>query len=156
MKYRTNWEADPRAFFDAALKDFGLDSPSAKASTAGDRAVNTLAENIHDRGMDGQGPDGEWDRNAPSTIKKKGFDRPNIVTGEMLDVEQIMGDVSISKRQAVATYGKDEDVRKRATFAHEGQSSLKIKRPFLGITESDADEVLEGLADDIVNFLMRG
>lgn len=150
MKYSSNFD-DPGAFFDEALKDFGLDSPSREGSTVGGRAVKTIATGIYERGERREGPDGRWRDNAASTIKRKGRNDPNHDTNEMLKLEQIMGDVAVTRREADMVYGKDDENKAKAHWAHEGHD-----RPFMAITESDADAVMDGLCDDIINNFARG
>lgn len=153
MRYESDID-DPAASFRPALAQFGLDSPSPKASSVGAHCVKIAANNIHDRGIAFEGPDGRWPDNAESTIRKKGFNAPNFETGAMLSHEQLEGTLVVSRTEADATYGIDEECKKKAHFAHTGQSILRILRPFYGFTASDADEIAEGVMDDLVNFLM--
>lgn len=153
MRYTIDGPDDPLA---VALNAFGLDSPSPKASTVGEHAVKIVAANIHDRGIAFEGPTGRWQDNAPSTIKKKGFNAPNFETGAMLSEEQIRGEVTVSHADASLTYGKDDECKAKAGFAHDGQSHLRIKRPFFAFTESDADEIAAKVMEDLVAYLMRG
>lgn len=147
---------DPRSSFTDAIRAFGLDSPSRAGKTVGDRAAKEIAFRIHERGVRFEGPDGRWPDNAESTARRKGFNAPNFETGAMLSEEQVAGEVSVSHDEASMTYGKDDECRLKATFAHEGQSRAKILRPFYGLTDADADAVFEGVVDDLLNSLMHG
>jgi hypothetical protein len=147
---------DPRSSFTDALKSFGLDSPSRGGKTVGDRALKTIAERIHERGERFEGPDGRWADNAESTIKKKGRNAPNHDHNDMMSLGQIEGEQAVSHNEATMAYGKDDECRAKAGFAHSGQSKSRILRPFYAITEADADAVFEGVVDDLLNNLMHG
>lgn len=138
------------------VKDFGLDSPSRRAPTVGNRAANTIADRISERGLRGEGPDGQWPGNAERTIKKKGFDRANYETGQMLQPDQIAGEVTVSHAVADIVQGKDEDVKARGYYAETGQGSTGIIRPFFWITGEDADEVLDGFISDFMDHIQKG
>jgi len=140
----------------SAFASFGLDAPSRKAATVGNRCAETIAQGIHDRGMNRQGPNGEWAPNAPSTIKKKGRDAPNRDTEVMLSTEQIAGEVTVSREEMDVIFGKDAETKAKGFYAEEGQGRTGIVREFFWITESDADAALDGLCDDLMNHLARG
>ncbi len=129
-------------------------SSSAGIGTVGDRIAGEIATAIHGRGMLGEGTDGAWEANAPSTVKAKGFNRPNIETGQMLEVDHIAGEVLSSAADVAITYGTGEtdergvSDRDRAYFAETGQSHLKIVRSFFGLTSSDCDRVAEHLGEE--------
>ena len=147
---------DPSADFRSAIQAFGLESPSRKGKSVGDRAAKTIAEAIFERGERREGPDGRWQDNAPSTVARKGRNDPNHDTNAMMSIGQIEGEISVSHDEATMTYGKDDECRAKAHWAHEGAGRTKVQRPFYAITDDDADEVLDGLADDILAFLMKG
>lgn len=129
-------------------------SGSPGAASVADRLATAFARRIHARGMAGRGPDGDWRRNAPATIEAKGFDRPNVETGEMLDERHIRGVVASTDSEMSMTYGTgaaDEhgvSDRDRAVFAHEGQSAQRIRRPFFGLNDGDMDTAAEIAGDE--------
>lgn len=164
MRFTSNLDEPDGDLFAEAIKSFGLNSPSRQSSNVGTTAVNTIAQAIHDRGEQGIGIDGAWERNAPATIKKKGFDRPDIETGAMLSVEQIVGETTVDRNLAESVYGTDEECREKAAFAHgiggpagdQGQSKKGTVRPFHGILEADADAAFEGFIADFIAHLTQG
>jgi hypothetical protein len=133
-----------------------MDGPSAAGggATVGDRLSRELAARIHDRGAEGFGTDGAWKRNADSTVDRKGFDAPNIVTGEMLDPRHIAGEVDNQADAMEMTYGTGDvdgrgtSDRDRAHFAETGQSRQKIVRSFFGLVDGDMDAAAELLASE--------
>lgn len=148
---------DPRAGFEEALKSFGLDAPSLKGKTVGDRALTTIGDGIETRSNRKEGPDGErWQGNASSVIERKGRDDANVDTGALLSREQIDGEQSVSRNEASMTYGTDDDCRKKAHWAHEGQSVLRIRRPFYAMSDADVDAVVDGFAQDLIAHLTKG
>lgn len=153
MSYSTSGPDDPLS---GSLGGFGFDSPSPKAPTVGDHAFDVAARNIYERGEAREGPDGSWQRNAPSTIRQKGRDDPNHDTNAMMSYNQIRGEGIVGHADASLTYGKDDECKAKAGFAHDGQSHLRIKRPFFAFTESDADEIAAKVMEDLVAYLMRG
>lgn len=130
------------------IAGFGFDTGPA-GDTVGDHSARIVATDISRRGMRGYGPDGEWDHNADSTIKKKGFDAPNVVTGEMLDPKNIAGTVTNSREECRIDYTDDPEIRERAEFAHTGQSRKKIIRRFMGLDEDINRAVVEAVARDL-------
>ncbi len=133
-----------------------LDGPAAGgAGTVGGKLAAELAGRIHDRGMRGEGTDGRWDDNAPSVVERKGRNSPNVDTGEMLAADHIAGDVASTAGETTILYGKGtpgrggKTDRDRAWYANEeGQSARRIKRPFFGVTDDDADALTEMAADE--------
>lgn len=127
---------------------------TAGVGTIGDRIAGEIAGAIHARGLLGEGTDGAWQDNAPSTVKAKGFNKPNIETGEMLAPDHIAGQVLSSPAEVDITYGTgvtdDRGVsdRDRAYYAETGQSHKKIIRSFFGLIPSDCDRVSEVLGDE--------
>lgn len=140
-----------------------LDGPSsAGLGTVGDRLAGEIAGAIHARGLIGEGTDGPWQANAPSTVKAKGFDRPNIETGQMLATDHIAGSVTSSAAEVDILYGTGEtddrgvSDRDRAHYAEDGQSHLKIVRSFFGLIPSDCDKAAEILGDEWEARASRG
>jgi hypothetical protein len=148
---------DPRSGFAAAIGAFGLDAPSRRGRTVGGRALATIADGICDRFGRKEDPEGgNWDGNAPSTIARKGRDDANVETGAMGSRQQIEGDQSVARDEASMTYGQDDECRAKAHWAHVGQGPTRVLRPFYLMTDADCDAVLDGLADDIIDHLLRG
>ena len=90
---------------------------------------------IHERAKSGRGPDGPWLRNADRTIRRKGFDKPNIVTGEMVSERHIAGEVTCSTGEMRILYGNGEtdddgvSDRDRAYYAETGQAGRRSCGP---------------------------
>jgi hypothetical protein len=136
---------------------FGFDSPSSKGGgTVGDRAAKTLADDIHERSKRGDGPDGAWDRNAPSTIARKGRDQPNINTGQMIAPENIAGTVTNTGEECRIEYTHDEEIRARAEYANsKGQGRQKIIRRFMALDDTIKRDVVVGVREDLGDHLSR-
>ncbi len=140
-----------------------LDGPSAAGvGTVGDRIAGEIAGAIHARGLLGEGTDGAWQDNAPRTVKAKGFNKPNIETGQMLAVDHIAGEVLSTPTEAEIIYGTGEtddrgvSDRDRAYYAETGQSHKQIIRSFFGVIPSDCDRVSEILGDEWEARASRG
>jgi len=127
-------------------------APGAGA-TLGRAMAAAVAADIHELGRRGQGPDGFWRPNAPSTIDEKGKDSPNERTGAMLDPRNIAGDVKSTPRSMDMVYGtgatddRGATDREKATLAHDGQSHLLIRRPFFALTDRTCDRLTEMAGD---------
>jgi hypothetical protein len=137
------------------IAGFGFDTDFGGGHTVGYRAGCVVGQGIHDRSLEGRGPDGDWDRNAPSTIARKGRDQPNFDTGEMLDPKNIAGTVTSTREECRIEYSQDAELRKKAELAHTGQSHKKIIRRFMGLDETISDEVRRSVADDLVAWIER-
>lgn len=155
MPFTSNAD-DSGASFRDAIREFGLDSPSRHGKSVGDRALTTVVDGICERFANKEGSDGRWPSNAPSTVYRKGRDDANCDTGAMGSREQIEGEQAISHNEATLDYGKDDECRAKAHWAHVGQSSLKIVRDFQFMSESDIDKVVDGVADDLLAWLQKG
>jgi hypothetical protein len=141
-----------------------LDGPSAggRVGTVGDRIAGEIAGAIHARGLIGEGTDGAWEANAPSTIKAKGSARPNIDTGQMLATDHIAGEVLATAGDVEIKYGTGEaddsgvSDRDRAYYAETGQSHKHIVRSFFGLIPADCDRAAEVLGDEWDAMASRG
>lgn len=110
-----------------------------------------LVESTKQRFVSGEGPDGQaWAENSPVTIDRKGRNKPLIdegtlaeqlsyaVTGNQLEVGSSM------EYAAMQQFGGT-----KSEFPHLWGDIPA--RPFLGISESDAEEILAIVHDHLVN-----
>ena len=135
---------------------FGFQTPSSKGSgTVGDHAASVVATGIHNRSEQGRGPDDDWDRNAKSTIKKKGFDKPNFETGATLSVEELTGTVESNPDECRMKYGQTQECREKAHWAHVGQSKRKIIRKFYELDGTIRREVCVVVRDELGQHLSK-
>lgn len=135
---------------------FGFSTPASKGGgTVGDRAAATVARGIHDRSIRFEGPDGRWPDNADSTVRKKGFNAPNFETGAMISEEQIAGEVTSTPDECAIRYGKDQENRSKAHYAHAGQGEQKIVRRFFALDGTIKRAVVVVVRDELGDHLSK-
>jgi hypothetical protein len=144
-----------------AIDSFGMDTDDL-----GNRLAQGQAHAIHERAESGEGSEGAWDRNRASTIRRKGFDKPNYETDQMMSEASLLGHVDVSREKLEMQYGTGTAVvsehrsakwvltdTQKAALAHEGQSHLLIKRPFYALTEEDQQRILEMTGETLADHL---
>lgn len=135
---------------------FGFDNAASRGSgTVGDHAAAVAAEGIHDRSIVSYGPDGQWPDNADSTIKRKGFNWPNVESGSMVSEEQIAGDVQSTNDECRMRYGKDDENRKKAKYAHEGQGPTKVVRKFFALDNDIRRDIGVAMREEMADRLKQ-
>jgi hypothetical protein len=155
MAYDSNLDAVAEAIR-KKIADFGFNSSSSRGGgTVGDRAAKTVAQGIHDRSIRFEGPDGRWPDNADSTVERKGFNAPNFETGGMLSEEQIAGEVTVTPNECAIRYGKDEENREKAGYAHGGQGRGKVVRRFFALDEQISRAVVEVVREELGDHLSK-
>lgn len=84
--------------------------------------------------------------------------KKNVKTGKMLSLDEIRGESTVIDDLVVMTYGKGEETRQLAEWAHEGSKKRKRpKRPFYDMdaeTEKHIDELLDSAVNDLIESLM--
>ena len=102
-------------------------------------------------------------------LKEYGLDDILFRTGQMLSLESVLGDLSLSPEEVQMTYGtgdppargagpmgkisdQDKEVtdREKAAFAHESD------RPFYGLDTTIADDVAKAAAEALGSYLKEG
>lgn len=146
---------------EAILDLFGLDA-GVGGEPLGDQIAHTFARNAHERAEAGRGSEGDWERNRPSTIRKKGFDKPNIESGQMMSEASLAGDVVNTPEQTTITYGtgaasggrSPTSDAEKAHWAH--VTGGAVARPFYALTEDDKAEIQEITAEELAEYLKAG
>ena len=125
----------------------------------GEELVDTAAVAIEDRSVNRQvDPSGNpWAALRPFTIRRKaalGHDlRINIETHEMLDMEQIRGNVSITEHEAIMRAGLDDETRQKVEWAQEGGPN-RPARPFYDLGP-DGEAAVDVLCEEVKDAAVR-
>lgn len=127
----------------------------------GDAILARVAEEIVHRSLSKQtDPGGKpWRRLSPSYLAWKigrGYDpRKNVMTGEMLSYEEVLGETLVTDKVAAMTYGLDDFNRRKAEGAEEGGPG-RPARPFYDAGKSGldgVDEVIDAVIDEQIRTL---
>lgn len=129
----------------------------------GDDLIDAAAVAITERTVRGQADPGGRPlvRLKPRTVRRKarlGLDtRILIETHEMLDLQQVRGQTSVTSDTAVMRAGLDEETRAKVEFAHEGGPN-RPPRPFYDLGkegQAAADVLFMEVVDDAVKTAER-
>ena len=139
---------------------FNLRHPIAGGQRClGDELVDTAAVAIEARTV-GHQQDPDGNPLAPlkeSTKRRKarlGFDpRILIETHEMLDLEQIRGEVNLTENSAVMIEGRDAETKQKAEWAADG-SPNRLPRPFYELG-ADGEKAVDVLLTETVDHAVR-
>lgn len=155
-------------WLDGILDSIKFDMPGRDQSLGRDLA-GVVAEGIADRSVpDAVGPDGEeWPENHEpyKSWKAKKYDafQPNILTGQMLSLESLLGETTIGPDEVEMKYGTGKAAsrarngaappkdgatdREKAVFAEEHD------RPFYGLDGTIADTCIDEASRVVDDYL---
>ncbi len=131
----------------------------------GEVAAELVAVGVYNRSVNGQtdASGAPWQPLSPKYLAWKAANgystRKNIKTGRMLSLEEIRGQVKVTKNFVTITYGLSNETRLLAEWATEGQSRTnRPPRPFFDMDEGIAAklaELIEAAQDDAIRRASR-
>lgn len=128
-----------------------LEHAAGDISPALDAIGEVLVESTKQRFASGEGPDGQaWAENSPVTIDRKGRNKPLIDEGTLAN--QLSHDVignQLMVYSSIEYAAMQQFGGTKSEFPHLWGDIPA--RPFLGISESDADEILAIVHDYLAN-----
>lgn len=141
--------------------------------TLGEDCAHIIAEEIAVRGGDSRGAEGYWLSNTePYRTRKRakyGVDKPNIRTGQMLSIESLLGQTTVTNDSVIMLYGTGQaPVRSYASNYFNANSdgaitdiekayfcSVAHARPFYELDDDIANKVFEHIEATLSEYLAR-
>jgi hypothetical protein len=118
------------AMIRALPRSVAFDAPAGGGEAFGRVLARRAMEGIRDRSLLRQvDPKGkQWEPNEPRYKARKGGKPVGELTGEMLSVDQLLGELELTPDKMTVRYGKSAAVRQRARWFQQGVRSGKARR----------------------------
>lgn len=131
--------------------------PKSSRRSVGAQLLAVTAGIVEARTVQGQlEPDGSrLARLKPSTLRRKaeqGFPSTiSVETGQMMSMEQVMGEQEVTPRSAAMTYGTGPEARAKAASFTEGHPPYQEPRPFYDLGRTGEQSLDDYIRQEIID-----